>query len=78
MDALGEVVEMAITALERSLRVKVAFLGIKARGGKPGVAVVTGTAQDPVLDATVCTENRAWSHGTWLINWLGLSSHLWF
>lgn len=30
MDTLGEVVEMTITALERSLRVKVAFLGIKA------------------------------------------------
>ena len=62
---MGEVVEMTVTALERSCPLKVAVLGVEARGRKPDVAVFTGTAQDPVLVGTVCAKNRAWS-----INWL--------
>lgn len=44
---------MTVTALERSCPLKVAVLGVEARGRKPDVAVFTGTAQDPVLVGTV-------------------------
>ena len=70
VDALGEVAGMTVAALEWSCLEKGAIPGVEALGRKPGVAVFTGTAQDPVLVATVCGKNRAWSHRAFFINCL--------
>ena len=61
---------MTVAALEWSCLEKRAIPGVEALGRKPGVAVFTGTVQDPVLVATVCGKNRAWSHWAFFINWL--------
>lgn len=43
IDALAEVAEVTFTAWERASCVKIAVLGIEARGRKPGVEVFAGT-----------------------------------
>lgn len=58
VDTLAEVVEMTVTAWGGSSRVQEAMLRIEAGEGEPGVGVLTGTAQAPIMAVAVCTKTE--------------------